>query len=121
MSQSKTPNPNASPQELITQWERGFDAFANRVMGTEGFSQVMNDLQKLQLAGRQLVTELSTRQLTTLNMPTREDVLQLAEGIADLSRRLERIEERLELEAKPTTTAKKPPRTKKPPKAKKKD
>ncbi len=98
--------------ELVTQWERSFDAFANQFMGTEGFSQAMNATQSAQLGLQKLVAETMGRQLSTMNMPTREDVLRLGEAMQDIARRLDRIEERLGAQ---DNTPKSPPRTKRPP------
>ena len=35
---------------MVTEWERNFDAFANQVMGTEAYSEAMNQMQKAQLS-----------------------------------------------------------------------
>ena len=48
-------------------------------------------------------------------MPTREDVLQLAEAIRQMDRRLERIEDKLSANDSPKKKKKKPSRTRKPP------
>ena len=112
---NETPtDPAEAFREWVTQWERGFDSFANQVMGTEGFSQVMNEAQKAQLSMQRAFNRLSTQQLENLNMPTRDDVLRLAEAIQDIGRRLERIEDKLELGPASTQTARKPKRTRQP-------
>ena len=45
MANDTPPDPGAGFRDLVTQWERDFNAFANQVMGTEGFSQAMNQAQ----------------------------------------------------------------------------
>ena len=110
------PNPlNQSFSEMVTEWERNFDAFANQVMGTEAYSQAMNEMQKAQLAYQRNMMETMSQQLSAFNMPTREDVLQLAEAIRQMDRRLERIEDKLSANDSPKKKKKKPSRTRKPP------
>ena len=43
----KEPDPAESFRNLVTEWERGFDSLANRLMGTEEFSRSMNQFQNL--------------------------------------------------------------------------
>ena len=83
-------------RELVTTWEREFNAFANQVMGTETFSRTMNQAQKSQLGLQQMFSDHMGRQLMALNLPTRNDVVHMAETLQDIVRRLERIEARLE-------------------------
>jgi len=114
----KPPNPADSFSELVTQWERNYDAFANQVMGTEGFSQAMNEMQKAQLGYQQMFAQTMTQQLAGMNIPSREDIMSLADALQQLDRRLERIENRLDLNDKPKKARrKKPARTKTPPAA----
>ena len=111
------PNPMAqSFSAMVTEWERNFDAFANQVMGTEAYSQAMNEMQKAQLTYQKNMTEAMAQHLSNLNMPSREDLLQLSEAVRQLDRRLERIEDKLFLNDEPPAAAKKKPaRTRKPP------
>ena len=111
-------NPQQSFSNMVTEWERNFDAFANQVMGTEAYSQAMNEMQKAQLTYQQGLAQVMAQQLSALNMPTREDVLQIAEMLRQLDRRVERIEEKLALNDAPKRSANKPARTKQPPASK---
>ena len=117
----KRPDPTEAFRNLVTEWERGFDAMANRIMGTDEFSRGMNQLQDLQLSARKTFHDFMAQNLSVANMPTRDDLLRVAEAVQDLDRRLERIEELLAGmsaerpgQAKPPSG---PPRTKKPPSA----
>ena len=112
----------ASFRELVTTWEREFNAFANQVMGTETFSRTMNQAQKSQLGLQQMFSDHMGRQLMALNLPTRGDIVNMAETLQDVVRRLERIEARLEhnqigQQAQDTNPLPKPPRTRRPPDA----
>lgn len=123
MSKEPPPDPAESFRELVTKWERGFDSLANQVMGTEGFSRSMNQMQDLQLSMQSLFKEFMTQNLTNANMPTRDDLIRVAESIQDLDRRMGRIESLLEAMIPSNAEIgpgprKGPPRTKKPPSAK---
>jgi hypothetical protein len=123
VSNDRPPDPGEAFRNLVTEWERGFDKLANNLMGTEGYSRSMNQLQDLQLGARRLFQDFMTQNLTVANMPTRDDVVRVAEAVQDLDRRLERIEAMLSAMtpsgASPAKTAAGPPRTKKPPSARK--
>ena len=114
MAKDTPPDPGAMFRDWVTQWERSFDSLANQFMGTEGFSQAMNEFQKSQLAAQRMFAENMTQVLTNMNMPTREDLLRVGEAVQAIDRRLERIEEQLSVKTAKQSAAKRPPRTKKP-------
>ena len=74
------PDPAEAFRNLITEWERGFDAMANRIMGTDEFSRSMNQLQDIQLSMQKRFNEAMAQQLSTLNIPSRDDILRLEKG-----------------------------------------
>lgn len=119
MSKQTPSDPEEAFRELLTQWERGFDSLANSIMGTEGFSRSMNQMQDAQLGAQKAFRDFMTQNLTMANMPTRDDLLRVAESVQDLDKRMARIEALLEdiapaaTRAKPRTP-KGPPRTRKP-------
>lgn len=123
MSKESPKDPAEAFREMVTKWERGFDSLANQVMGTEGYSRSMNQMQDLQLGMQAMFKEFMTQNLTNANMPTRDDLVRLAESVGDLDRRMARIESLLEAMV-PSNAAvgpgprKGPPRTKRPPSAK---
>ena len=92
MANDGPPDPAAMFRELVTQWERNFNALANQIMGTESFSRVMQEAQKVQLGVQQTTADVMARRLAALNMPTREDVIRVAEKLNEVDRRLARIE-----------------------------
>jgi hypothetical protein len=124
----KRPDPGEAFRNLITEWERGFDAMANKLMGTEEFSRSMNQLQDLQLRMQKRFYENMAEQLSHFNLPSREDVLRLGENILALDKRLARLEKNLKKLSKKKIKDKEkvknkpgrsdgPPRTKLPPSA----
>jgi len=92
MANESPPDPAAMFRELVTQWERNFNALANQIMGTESFNRVMQEAQKVQLGVQQTTADVMARRLAALNMPTREDVIRVAEKLHEVERRLARIE-----------------------------
>ena len=119
MANEDPPDPGASFREFVTTWERNLNSVANQVMGTESFSRLMQEAQRMQLVLQQATSEAMGRRLTALNMPTREDIIRLAEKLTDVDRRLARIEASLDGDAT-VVAAVAPraakPRTRKPPK-----
>ncbi|MGI9323627.1 MAG: hypothetical protein ACR2PZ_00295 [Pseudomonadales bacterium] len=101
--------------DLLTQWEREFNSLANQVMGTEGFGQAMNTVQSAQTQLQKTLVDGISRQRETFNLPTREDVLRIGQGIKSIERRLEQIEEKLSISDAEPTFRPAPPRTKQPP------
>ena len=133
-SEKSPPDPAENFRNLVNEWERGFDAMANRFMGTEEFSRSMNQLQDLQLSMQKRFNEAMAEQLSHFNIPSRDDILQLGEALHALDKRVARVESLLSRQTtkggkkkkkkknagKAQTTARSgPPRTKQPPSARK--
>ncbi len=110
----KPVDPTEAFRDMVTQWERNFDAFANQVMGTESFSKSMNQAQDAQLAAQKAFRDVVSKNLEAMHLPSRDDILRLGEAVHRLDRRLARIEEML-VSADNTPPRKGPPRTKRPP------
>jgi Poly(R)-hydroxyalkanoic acid synthase subunit (PHA_synth_III_E) len=105
-------------REAVTQWERNFDAFANQFMATETFTRGMNQAQDAQMAMRKMFQDFMGKQLEGANMPSREDLVRLAETVHGLDRRMARIEDLLSQllsNAPPEVKRSGPPRTRTPP------
>jgi polyhydroxyalkanoic acid synthase PhaR subunit len=118
MAKDSTPDPAAAFRELVTTWERNINSVANQVMGTESFSRLMQEMQRMQLAVQQATSEAMGRRLAAMNMPTREDVIRVAEKLADVERRLAHIEASLDgtaAAAPVDATTSSRPRTRQPP------
>ena len=111
-------DPAVAFRELVTNWERNINSVANQVMGTESFSRLMQEAQRMQLAIQQATSEAMGRRLAALNMPTREDIIRLAEKLTEVDRRLARIEASLDDDATVVADVAPPgakPRTRQPP------
>lgn len=112
MANENPPDPAAMFREFVTNWERNINSVANQVMGTESFSRLMQEAQRMQLVLQQATSEAMGRRLAALNMPTREDIIRLAEKLTEVDRRLMRIEASLDGDA--TVVADDAPRAAKP-------
>ena len=113
----KQTDPTEAFRNLVSEWERGFDSMANKIMGTDEFSQSMNQFQNVQLAMQKRFNEAMAQHLLNLNMPSRDDILRLGESIRSVEKRLASIETTLAKKKKKSDqgSRKKPPRTKLPP------
>ena len=112
-------NPTADFSELVTQWERNFNEFSNQIMGTPEFAKSMNQFQNMQMEYQKSFSDAMAQQLSSFNMPSRDDVVSMSEQLTQIDLRLSRIEKALEKStadpAKPSAKRKAPARTKKPP------
>lgn len=110
-------DPAEAFRNLITDWERNFDAMANKFMGTSEYSKAMNQFQNVQLEMQKRFNELMAHNLSNLNMPSRDDILRLGESIRSIEKRLAAIEVQLAKKSKKDKKGKRkgPPRTKLPP------
>jgi hypothetical protein len=118
MANETPPDPAAAFRELVTTWERNLNSVANQVMGTESFSRLMQEAQRMQLVLQQATSEAMGRRLAAMNMPTREDIIRLAEKLTDVDRRLARIEASLDDDGSVIADVASPgakPRTRQPP------
>ena len=114
-------DPSQQFSEWITQWERSVDEFSNKIMATEEFSRSLNSMQSAQIEFQRHMSDMMAGHLANMNMPSREEVLQLGEDLAAVDRRLDRIERTLGQilsQTSPGNAAKGkgPARTRKPPK-----
>jgi len=120
MASDTPPDPAQQFSEWITQWERAVDEYSNKLMATDEFSRSMNQMQGMQIEFQKRFGELMSRQLSNLNMPSRDEVIKISEDLRAIDRRLSRIEralDRLASNADGASTArpKGPARTRKPP------
>ncbi|MEM7221005.1 MAG: hypothetical protein AAF515_21780 [Pseudomonadota bacterium] len=125
MTDSKDPNASWGMDaflENLSRWERQYDARANQMMGTEVFSAWMNQMQQGQFLMQQAFSEFLGRQLANANLPSRDDVVRLSEMVRKLDRRVEGLEQKLDVLAAEQPAAKsrgkrktqRPARTKRP-------
>jgi hypothetical protein len=116
--QQSTPDPAAAFRELVSQWEKGINEFAARTMNSDEFSQAMNKATTASTTMQQQLGELIGRYLMTLNLPSRSEMMNIAERLQAIETGLHRVTTQLDKLAGATpggSTAGGPPRTKRPP------
>ena len=76
----------------LTDTERQWNAFFNDVMGTDSFGRFLGGYMDIYSTFQRLVAQNMERSLSTLNVPSRSDILDLSERLSTLEERLSSIE-----------------------------
>lgn len=129
------PKPDAAPasasdpfqvwREWLDRSERQWNTWLAEAMESEQFGRGSRRMLDLMMAFQSSMSSATNRYFTTLNVPTRADVLQLGERLGAIEERLAAIEQALAAGARgpadggaatpPPAAAPKPKRTRKPP------
>ncbi len=92
------PETNNSPDvgQLWRNWlvetERQWNAFFNDVMGTDSFGRFVGGYTEIYSTFQRLVAQNMERSLSTLNVPSRSDIVELSERLSRVDERLASIE-----------------------------
>jgi hypothetical protein len=116
-------DPAAIWQSMIGEMEKGFNSFANQAMASPEFSKVMNQVGGVSAGAQKQLGEMMEKYLVGMNLPSRAQLVGMAERIQSIEGQLNEIKALLHQihnnssapdggYAKP-----KPPRTKRPPAA----
>ena len=127
MADSTTADPFAMWRDWVSQSERQWNSFLNNAMATDEFSQSLGKFMDVYLGMQKSMNEVMSRYLTTMNLPTRDDVLGLGDRLSGIEERLASMENALagvsapKATSAPTAAASpssngvpRPPRTRKP-------
>ncbi|HZW52639.1 MAG TPA: hypothetical protein VFF00_01330 [Candidatus Elarobacter sp.] len=123
MGDDKPKDPLALWRDMLAQWETSVNALANKTMATDEYSSSMHGAMGMTLRMQETVREFMAAYLASTNLPSRTEVLGIAERLGAVEARLDRMTELLERIATPagapapSAPAARPPRTKKPPAA----
>jgi polyhydroxyalkanoic acid synthase PhaR subunit len=118
-------DPFAVWRDWVSQSERQWNAFLNNAMATDEFSKTVGQFMDVYVNMQKGMNEAMSRYLSSVNMPSRQDVLGLGDRLTAIEERLTAIEKSL---ARSTPVKKaeapaggpasngvaRPPRTKKP-------
>ena len=117
----------SDPFQMWREWrsesERQMNSFLNDAMATEQFSRGMGQVMDVSLNLQKTMSDSFGRYLSAFNMPSRTDVLDLANRLTYIEERLSSIEATLVSSARAVTAPgvsavaverERPPRTKKP-------
>jgi SMC interacting uncharacterized protein involved in chromosome segregation len=116
---NKGNDPIAIWQTMIGEMEKGFNAFANRAMESPQFSKAMNQVGGVSAGAQKQLGDLMEKYLLTMNLPSRAQMVSMAERLQSIEGQLNEIKALLHQvhgsSAAPEGGAPKPPRTKRPP------
>ena len=118
----KSNDPVALWQNMIGEMEKGFNAFANQAMASPQFSKVMNQVGGTTAGAQKQLAELMEKYLVSMNLPSRAQMVSMAERLASIEGQLNEIKVLLQQVHRHTGTSNapatpRPPRTKRPPAA----
>ena len=90
-------NDRADVGQLWRNWlsetERQWNSFFNDVMGTDSFGRFLGGYMDIYSTFQRLVAQNMERSLSTLNVPSRSDIVDLSERLSNVEERLGAIRE----------------------------
>ncbi|WP_298111863.1 hypothetical protein [Bradyrhizobium sp.] len=117
----KANDPIALWQKTISEIEKGLNAFANQAMGSPEFSKMMNQAGGITAGAQNQFRELMERYLLMANLPSRAQLIGIAERLQtietqlnDMRALLQQVTNSTSAQRSPTNSPR-PPRTKRPP------
>jgi SMC interacting uncharacterized protein involved in chromosome segregation len=120
----KANDPVAIWQTMIGEMEKGFNSFANQAMGSPEFSKVVNQVGGATAGAQKQLGELMEKYLVSMNLPSRAQMVGMAERLQSIEGQLNEIKAMLNQmqsnAAGPSagiSATPRPPRTKRPPPA----
>jgi SMC interacting uncharacterized protein involved in chromosome segregation len=116
----KSNDPVALWQNMIGEMEKGFNAFANQAMASPQFSKVMNQVGGTTAGAQRQLVELMEKYLVSMNLPSRAQMVSMAERLASIEGQLNEIKTLLQqihgqTGAPNAPATPRPPRTRRPP------
>ena len=118
----KSNDPVALWQNMIGEMEKGFNAFANQAMGSPEFSKVVNQVGGATAGAQKQLSELMEKYLLSMNLPSRSQMIGMAERLQSIEGQLNEIKAMLRQMQGASAGASggfapRPPRTRRPPPA----
>lgn len=118
----KSNDPVALWQTMIGEMEKGFNAFANQAMASPQFSKVVNQVGGATAGAQKQLGDLMEKYLLTMNLPSRAQMVDMAERLQTIEAQLNEIKALLHQVHSNSATpdsaapaAARPPRTRRPP------
>ena len=105
---------------MIGEMEKGFNSFANQAMTSPEFSKVMNQVGGVSTGAQKQLGELMEKYLLAMNLPSRAQMVGMAERLQSIEGQLNEIKAMLHQVhhtslAPDGNATPRPPRTKRPP------
>ena len=117
-------DPLALWQKMIGEMEKGFNAFANQAMASPQFSRAINQAGGFTAGAQKQLGELMEKYLLSMNLPSRAQMVSMAERLQSIEGQLNEIKAMLHqihgqagAPAGGFPAAPRPPRTRRPPPA----
>jgi SMC interacting uncharacterized protein involved in chromosome segregation len=115
-------DPVAIWQTMIGEMEKGFNSFANQAMASPEFSKVVNQVGGASAGAQKQVGDLMEKYLVSMNLPSRAQMVGMAERLQSMEGQLNEIKAMLHQMQRAAgvnddgaSGAPRPPRTKRPP------
>jgi hypothetical protein len=108
-------------QTMLGEMEKGFNSFANQAMTSPEFSKVMNQVGGVSAGAQKQLGELMEKYLLAMNLPSRAQMVGMAERLQSIEGQLNEIKAMLHqvhhnsLSPESGVGTQRPPRTKRPP------
>ena len=120
----KSNDPVALWQNMIGEMEKGFNAFANQAMASPQFSKAVNQMGGATAGAQKQLSELMEKYLVSMNLPSRAQMIGMAERLQSIEGQLSEIKAMLHQmqgaaagSSAGYSQTPRPPRTKRPPSA----
>ena len=84
-------DPAAIWQNMIGEMEKGFNSFATQAMASPEFSRVMNQVGGVSAGAQKQLGELMEKYLVSMNLPSRAQLVGMAERIQAIEGQLNEI------------------------------
>jgi len=84
-------DPAAMWQNMIGEMEKGFNSFANQAMASPEFSKVMNQVGGVTAGAQKQLGEMMEKYLVSMNLPSRAQMVSMAERIQGIEGQLNEI------------------------------
>jgi len=117
----KSNDPLALWQKMMGEMEKGFNAFANQAMASPQFSKAVNQVGGATAGAQKQLGELMEKYLISMNMPSRSQLVGMAERLQSIEGQLGEIKTLLlqmngisGMTKDSVAAAPRPPRTKRP-------
>jgi len=117
----KSNDPVAMWQNMIGEMEKGFNSFANQAMASPEFSKAMNQVGGATAGAQKQLGELMEKYLVSMNLPSRAQMVSMAERLQSIEGQLNEIKALLHQVNSNSApgggypAAPRPPRTRRPP------
>ncbi|MCR6734942.1 MAG: hypothetical protein NVV83_13090 [Afipia sp.] len=76
---------------MLAEMEKGFNAMATQVMGTEQFSRVTHQLTGASVGAQKTIGDLMERYLVSMNLPSRAQMMDMGERLNAIEGQLNEI------------------------------